>query len=318
MSGKQAPASGGGNIGYVALIPVLGLMWGLNWPAVKIVLGEIAPWTFRATGLLLGGLLLVGIARLAGRSLTVPREHWPRLIVAAIFSIAGFNVLLAFAQIAAPTSRAAIVAYTMPIWAVLFARIGLGERLDRQRVIGLTLGAAGLAALGWPLVRDGQFSIGLLYALAGGASWAAGTVTMKRFPVADPTLSIAGWQLLIGGACAAVGMFIFEGVPTPKPLGLEVTLALTYHVLLAQAAAYVIWFEVVPRLPAGISSLGTLMVPAVGVSGAMLFLGERPTLMDYLGLVLIVSAAASVLLPSRAARVAVSAAPSSAAKAVQK
>jgi drug/metabolite transporter (DMT)-like permease len=308
MSGRRASASPGRNARYLALVPLLGLMWGLNWPAVKIVLGEMAPWTFRATGLLLGGLLLVGIARLGGRSLAVPRAHWPRLIVAAIFSIAGFNVLLAFAQLMAPTSRAAIVTYTMPIWAVLFARIGLGERLDRRRIAGLALGITGLAALGWPLVRDDQFSVGLLFALAGGASWAAGTVVMKRYPVAGPALSIAGWQLLIGGACAAVGMLIFEGIPSPKPLGLEVVLALAYHVLLAQAAAYVIWFEVVPRLPAGISSLGTLMVPAVGVSGAMLILGERPTLMDYLGLVLIVGAAASVLLPSRAVRLAASAA----------
>jgi drug/metabolite transporter (DMT)-like permease len=45
--------------------------------------------------------------------------------------------------------------------------------------------------------------------------------------------------------------------------------------------------------------LGTLLVPAVGVTGAMLLLGERPTASDIAGLVLITAAAAIVLRPGR-------------------
>ena len=281
-----------------ALIPLLGLLWGFNWPAVKIALGEIAPWTLRTTGLLTAGAILACIAVLRKRSLAVRRDHWLRLTVAGFLSIACFNVLLAFAQLAAPTSRAVIVTFTMPIWATFFARFVLGERFDRRRIAGIGLGIAGLAALGWPLVRAGQLSIGLLYALAAGVCWAAGTVVTKRFPVEAPALAIAAWQLLIGGACAGVGMLTFEGLPVLWPLNQETALALAYHVLLAQALAYYLWFEVVSRIAAGIASLGTLMVPAVGVLGAILVLGERPTRMDYLGLVLIIGAAAAVLLPS--------------------
>lgn len=308
MALKQSAAVEGGrsnaalpatNSWQVALVPLLGVLWGLNWPVVKIVLGEVTPWTFRTFGLLLGGLLLAAIAAWRGNALAVRREHWLRLIMAGLLSIAAFNILVAFAQLAAPTSRAAIVTYTMPIWATLFARIFLGERFDRKRVVGLLLGAVGLAALGWPLARDGQLSIGLLFALGAGASWAAGTVVMKRFPIAASPLAIAAWQLLIGSACCAVGMLIFEGVPVPRPLARETLLALVYHVLFAQALGYVLWFEIVARLPAGISALGTLVAPAVGVLGAMLLIGERPTLPDYVGLLLVIAAAASVLLPTR-------------------
>jgi drug/metabolite transporter (DMT)-like permease len=65
------------------------------------------------------------------------------------------------------------------------------------------------------------------------------------------------------------------------------------------ALGYLIWFDVVARLPGGIAALGTLMVPAVGVSGAMLLLGEHPTVFDIAGLVLITAAAAIVLRPAR-------------------
>jgi drug/metabolite transporter (DMT)-like permease len=284
---------------YIALVPILGVLWGFNWPAVKICLGEIAPWTLRATGMLLGGLILAAFVLLRGGSLRVRRDHWLRLACAGILTIGAFNILLAFAQLAAPTSRSAIVTFTMPIWATLFARIVLGERFDRRRLLGLAIGIAGLAALGWPLLLHGRLSFGLLYALAGGMCWAAGTVLTKRFRVAAPPLVIAAWQLLIGAAFAATGMLAAEGVPWPHALREETLIALAYHVLLAQALAYFLWFEVVARIPAGIASLGMLLVPAFGVCGAMLFLGERPTTADFLGLALIVAAAASVLLPAR-------------------
>ena len=280
------------------LVPLLGLLWGFNWPAVRIALTEIAPWTLRAGGMTFAGLVLAAIALARGQSLAVSRRQWFRLAVAGFLSIAAFNVLLAFAQLAAPTSRAAILTFTMPIWAALLARLVLGELFDRRRLMGLGLGAAGIACLGLPLLASGNLPVGLLYALIGSVSWALGTIVTKRWPVDAPILAIAAWQLLIGGAVAGIGMLAFEGVPMPRMLEARTMMALGFHVLGAQALAYFIWFTVIARLPAGIASLGTLMVPAVGVLGSVLLLGERPTPGDWLGLVLVIAAAGSILLPA--------------------
>ncbi|RXT56100.1 EamA family transporter [Bosea sp. Tri-44] len=277
------------------LVPLLGLLWGFNWPAVRISLTEIAPWTLRAGGMTFAGLALVAVALSRGVSLKVPTAHWPRLIVAGILSIAAFNILLAFAQLMAPTSRAAILTFTMPVWATLMAWPVLGERFDRPRLIGLGLGIAGLLCLGLPLIRAGQFSPGLGLALLASISWALGTIVTKRWPVAAPTLAIAAWQLLIGGAAAGIGMLIFEGLPVPKALSPPVAAALTFHILGAQALAYFLWFTVIARLPAGIASLGTLMVPAVGALGSVLLLGEHPAASDWLGLILVVAASGAIL-----------------------
>ena len=131
----------------VLAVPLLALLWGLNWPAVKTVLTEVAPWTLRTLGMGAGALLLMSLVLLRGQSLRVARDQWPRLVVAALLSVAGFNLLVAFAQLSGTTSRAAIVAFTMPIWAIVLARVVLGERLDRQRGTALALGVAGLALL---------------------------------------------------------------------------------------------------------------------------------------------------------------------------
>lgn len=279
-------------------VPLLALLWGLNWPAVKTVLAEVGPWTLRTTGMGIGALLLMLIARLTGQSLRVPREHWPRLGVAALLSIAGFNLLVSFAQLSGSTSRAAIVTFTMPIWAIVLARFVLDERLDARRTFALALGIAGLTLLVAPILRAGAPPRGVLFSLAAGFSWAAGTVFIKRFPIRGRPLGVTAWQLLVGATVAAVGMLVFEGVPQPRWLSPKGAAALTYHVLLATALAYFIWFEVVARLPAGVAALGTLMVPVVGVSSAMLLLGERPGASDLGGFALITLAAATAVLPA--------------------
>ncbi|MFC5395062.1 DMT family transporter [Bosea vestrisii] len=284
------------------LVPLLGLLWGFNWPAVRISLTEIAPWTLRAGGMTFAGLALVAVTLVRGISLRVPKEHWPRLVVAGILSIAAFNILLAFAQLMAPTSRAAILTFTMPVWATLMAWPVLGERFDRPRLIGLGLGIAGLLCLGLPLIKAGQVSPGLALALLASVSWALGTIVTKRWPVGAPTLTIAAWQLLIGGAAAGIGMLVFEGLPVPKALSPPVAVALTFHILGAQALAYFLWFTVIARLPAGIASLGTLMVPAVGALGSVLLLGERPAASDWLGLVLVVAASGAILVSPKQGR----------------
>ena len=284
------------------LVPLLGLLWGFNWPAVRISLTEIAPWTLRAGGMTFAGLALVAVALASGISLRVPAAHWPRLVVAGILSIAAFNILLAFAQLMAPTSRAAILTFTMPVWATLMAWPVLGERFDRPRLIGLGLGIAGLLCLGLPLIKAGQVSPGLALAVLASVSWALGTIVTKRGPVGAPTLTIAAWQLLIGGAAAGIGMLVFEGLPVPKALSPPVAVALTFHILGAQALAYFLWFTVIARLPAGIASLGTLMVPAVGALGSVLLLGERPAASDWLGLVLVVAASGAILVSPKRGR----------------
>ena len=280
---------------------MLAILFGLNWPAVRIALTEIPPWTLRATGLALAALALLAIALVRGRSLAVPTSKRLHLVVAGLMNIAGFNVLSAFAQLNTATSRAAIVTFTMPLWATLFARLFLGEVPDRLQRLGLLLGALGLGVLLTPLVVSGMVTVGVGFALGAAISWAAGTVYLKRARIAAEPLALAAWQLVVGALAAGAGMLMFEGLPRFWPLGAAAGLALAYHVLLAQALAYFLWFEVVSRLPAGTAALGTLGIPVVGVLGAALILGERPTAADLMGFALILAAAATVLLPRRPA-----------------
>lgn len=271
------------------------LMWGFNWPAVKIILDTTGPWTLRAAGLAVGGgVLMAGIA-LTGRSLVVPQSHWNRLTVASLLNVVGFNVCAVFAQLSMPTSRAAILTFTMPLWSALFAWLFLGERLDHRRRVSLALGALGIALLAipfWPVIEAGGLPWGLVYVFGAAISWALGTVWMKAKPIAADAMVVTAWQVVLAALVCTLGMLAFEvpRIDLSKPAS---ALAFGYHVLLPQCAAYVLWFTLLQRIEASRAAIGTLLIPIFGVIGAIVLLGDWPTPLDVAGLALILFAVAN-------------------------
>jgi drug/metabolite transporter (DMT)-like permease len=279
-----------------AALLLVAVLWGLNWVSVKFALRDFSPWSFRAITLGGGMIVMMAAARLHGDSLAIPRGL-PRLhvAIAGVLNIAGYGLFSAFAQLGASTSRVAICAFTMPIWATLLARPILGETLDRFRVAALAAGAAGLAILLWPLVTAG-LPIGVLYALGAAVTWACGTVYLKWARIAAHPLAITAWQLAAGTVAVVTGLAI-AGIDTRQGLHLVPVLGLAYSTLLGTALAYLLWFQSVARLPASTAGLGSLLVPVVGVAAAILMLGERPDAADLTGFALILLAALCALAP---------------------
>src|SRR5262249_14010300 len=128
------------------LLIVLCFGWGTAWVTMRMALEEIPPFSMRVATLSLGALVLTGFARLQGRSLAIlHRPTWIHICVASLFNIVGFSVFTPCAQLAAETSRVAIMVYTMPIWAALLARPILGERFTPTRTAALVLCIAGMS-----------------------------------------------------------------------------------------------------------------------------------------------------------------------------
>jgi drug/metabolite transporter (DMT)-like permease len=73
-----------------------------------------------------------------------------------------------------------------------------------------------------------------------------------------------------------------------------------YNGLIGMGLIYFVWFVVVDKLPTMTASIGTLLVPVVGVIGSAVINGERPNLTDTIGFALIFAAAATVLLQPNA------------------
>lgn len=281
------------------LLLILTLGWGCNWPMMKLVLAEMPVWTFRSLCVAAGAAAMFAIARAGGHRLMPARSDWPRLIVTSLFNVTGWNILIAFGLSALPAGRSVILAYTMPLWVALLAVPVLHERLTPRRLVGLALGMSGMLVLvSNELATLRSAPVGALLVLGGALSWALGTVLMKRFPTDLPTISFSGWQLLLGGVPILVGALMFDPGEL-KPLSVQGTVALLYNIFIAFILCHWAWFKIVSRASAMVSSLGTLSIPVVGVFSSMLVLGERPAWPEYAALALVLSAIATVVIPSK-------------------
>lgn len=128
--------------GFV-LLALLTLLWGVNWPMLKIALDELPVLTFRGLCLLCAGLIILALHRAFGRTIRVPRQQWRPLLVSDFFNVTLWHVATGFGLIHTTSGRGAIIAYTMPIWTVPVGYVVLGERPGWRRLSALALGRRG-------------------------------------------------------------------------------------------------------------------------------------------------------------------------------
>jgi len=285
------------------VLAALTLAWGFNWTALKVALSEVPPWTFRSLCLGLGAAVLFAALRAGGQRILVPKGQWRRLCVLALLNITSWNMLVAFGVAMIPSGRAAILAYTMPVWAVPLSVWLLGERITGAKLAGLALGLGGLALLlAESFTGLGRAPLGSLLVLGAALSWALGTVLQKRFPVGLPVGLYTAWIMLIGGVPIFVGALLFEDWRALRDVGTTAWLGTAYNVFIAFAFAHWAWIKIATSVPVSVFSISMLLIPVVGVVSGMLFLGERPTWAEYAALALVLAALLTVLRPGRGAR----------------
>jgi drug/metabolite transporter (DMT)-like permease len=290
---RDAPVSS--QAGARLMLIALCVVWGVTWPIMRIALREVPPLTMRTTSTLVGCIILFAMCFVVGRDLRLPGiKSWAHVFIAALLNVASFSVFSTFAQLAAATSRVAVVSYTMPIWTVVLSWVFLRERPTGMQPLAIGLCVAGLAILVYPLTTAGV-PLGIVLALGTGVSWAAGTVYLKWARVEADPMALAAWQVAIAlfviGAC----MVIFEGGPDFHAAHADGVIATILSGVLGTGIAYGLWFSIIRKLPATTASLGVLGSPVIGVISSVAFLGERPTVPDIIGFALILAASACVL-----------------------
>ena len=264
---------------------------------MKIALTEIPPWTFRTISLVCGAVGIMVIAKISGLKLSVPRDERIPLLVVSLFNITGWHLGSAHGISLMMAGRAAIIGFTMPLWATLISHYVLGEKIGKQKIIALLLGLTGLFILLTPqLAAVGDRPAGALFMLIAAVSWAAGTVLIKRFSWSIPTLVLTGWQLSIGSLPVIIGTIYLEPVLTISQLSLKTLLSMAYVVAFPMLFCHWAWFSVVRIFPASVAAISTMAVPIIGVLSSSVLIGEQFGLLEAAALFLTTSAVGIILL----------------------
>ena len=273
--------------------------WGISWPFLKIALAEIPPFTFRGLIAPTAALVIFGIGFLFKFKITLPTGQWREITLAAILNITVWHLFSAFGIRLLGGGHASIIAYTMPLWAVVLSIIFIGEKSTPARIIGLILGMSGLAVL-----LSGEFGIlksaptGVFFMLASAIGWGAGTVVQKSFKWRISTLSLVGWQLVIGGLPITI-ISLFIEPPNWQSISSMAIGSTIFILLIPIILCWFAWFKVIEMLPVSICTLSTLLVPIIGVISSNIILGEEIGWRELISLLLICTALALVLAPPR-------------------
>ena len=252
------------------LVAVLTLLWGTNWVLFPLAVAEVSVWTFRATCLLGAGLLSLGVARSRGLSLHVPRPQRSTLVMAALVYLVVWNVGSTYAAVLIPSGQAAVLGFTMPLWATLVSWLAFGEKPSPRLVGSVALAGCGVACLAYAGRHSyASAPLGFLLGLVAGLGWACGTLILKRGGLTVSPIVSTGWQLLIAGVPIAVVAVTTGTGPAFVP-SWTTLLVIGYITIVPMALGNIAWFSIVGLLPASVSGLAIVMVPMVAmVTGAI-------------------------------------------------
>ncbi|MGY3620627.1 DMT family transporter [Bradyrhizobium sp. USDA 10063] len=248
--------------------------WALNWPLIKLLLQQWPPLFARGLAGVCASLILGLIAVGSRQSLKVPREAVPRLLFASftnVFAWMGFGTI---AMKFVTVGEGALIIYTMPIWAMLFAWPFLHQRPTLRDVAALVLGVAGVALLlgGNGYAFDLGKLIGIALSLSCAILFALGNV-LNRKPLPMPPLALVAWQVGLGCLAMLILGILFErpNYAAISPGGIA---SFVYMTLVPMGICYLTWFETLRRLPPVSASTGMLLVPVLAVIAAAAILGE--------------------------------------------
>jgi drug/metabolite transporter (DMT)-like permease len=267
--------------GAYVLLAALTLVWGCNWAAMKLALGNADPVVLNAQRSALAVIVLFVALVAMGKPLRPP--SWVAVTVTALFQTTINFGSTAMAIAGGGAGRTSVLVFTMPFWTLLIA-----APLLHERVRGLQWLAIGLAFAGLVLVVDPWHWSGdvtpKLWAILSGFGWAAGTVAMKYFQRdrrLDP-LNFIAWQMLVGTVPFVLLLVVRDYPPTQwSPTH---ALLMFYIAVISMALAFVAWIEILRWLPAGTASLNLFAIPVIALVTSMAIFGERLTASEWAGI----------------------------------
>ncbi len=175
------------------------VFWGMTYLAMRVAVEDIPPYLMAGSRFVLAGALLYAWARRRGDG-SPTRKQWRAAAVVGAFLLLGGNASVAWAEQRVPSGLAALLIGVMPIWMVALDWLRSGSRPSRQVLLGLLLGAVGVALLVLP--QDGGNGVDLLGAavlVLAAASWAWGSVISRSAPLPTSPFLATSMEMIAGG-----------------------------------------------------------------------------------------------------------------------
>ena len=273
---------------------VFALIWSSAFTSARIIVADAPPMLALSLRFMISGLIGVGIARSMGQSWKLTPDQWKATIVFGICQNTLYLGLNFVAMQSIEASLASIIASVMPLAVGFSGWLIFGERLSRLGILGLFVGAFGVALIMGVRLQSGADLLGVILCVIAVISLTIATMMMRGASSGGNLLMIVGLQMLVGSVLLAVPGFLFEQ-PTVV-LSSNLIIAFSYTVFMPGLVATFIWFWLVGRIGAVKAATFHFLNPFFGVAIAAIFLGESLRFSDIMGVVVIMAGILSVQL----------------------
>jgi drug/metabolite transporter (DMT)-like permease len=274
------------------------IVWGSTYLAIRVVVETVPPFlSAGARFSLAGAAMLAFLAWRRGRAALRPTRAQLLSCLAVGTLLMGANAVVSVAEVDVPSSMAALLIASVPLWVILYRRL-LGDRVTAISVAAVLVGFAGVAILLLPGKQTGGAPLlALLTVVAAAAMWAGGSVASTRLTLPrDPFVSSA-WQMLLGGGvCALTGIAGGE-LSSLEMDGLSTRslIAFAYLVVFGSWIAFAAYAWLLQHAPLSKVATYAYVNPVVAIALGWAILGEAVTALTFAGAAVIVASVAAVV-----------------------
>jgi drug/metabolite transporter (DMT)-like permease len=184
---------------------------------------------------------------------------------------------------------ATVIANTQPLLAAVLAALWLGEKLSIRGGSGLFAGFAGIVLIALPdflAERNESYAIGVLYIILAAAGVTFSNVMIKSIAGKVDSLSAMGLQMLLGSVPLAIAALVTEE-PTTINWTFTFIASLLALALAGSALVYWLWFTALETVPLNRANAFSFLIPVFGLTLGFVIYGERLSLLQIIGIVMI-------------------------------
>jgi drug/metabolite transporter (DMT)-like permease len=284
------------------------IVWGSTYLAIAYVVETLPPIMAGGVRFTVAGSLLLAFllaqARWRRRRAPESRLTRPRLIewrtaaIVGTFLLLGGNGLVSVAEQRIPSSIAAVIIATVPIW------MNLGEAVMTRRmpsllaIGGLGVGLVGVAILLLPSEGiDAIDPVGVVIVMCSALAWTAGSLYARRAPLPANQLMGSGMEQLVGGGVMlAVAVLLGEYASLePGSVSTESLLGLAYLIVFGSLIAFTAYVWLLEHAPISTVATYAYVNPVVAVFLGVLFRDEPLTPRILLAAALIIGAVVAMV-----------------------
>lgn len=264
-------------------------IWSTSWVLIKIGLKDIPALTFAGLRYGLAFLcvlpLVVADPRHRARVRGLSRRSWSRLILLGLlfYAITQGAVFLGLMTLPAVT-----VSLLFNLTTIAVALLGIGwlqERPSALQWVGVAVSIGGVLLYFYPILLPAGQTVGLLAVSVGVLTNAVSAVLSRSINRAGelPPLVVTVVSLGVGAFVLVIAGWAFQGVPH---LQLKDWLIIAWLAVVNTALAFTLWNHTLRTLAAVESSIiNNTMLIQIAIL-AWVFLGERITLQQGIGMIL--------------------------------